>query len=167
MKTLLRPAATRYGSILMMAGLLVGCAANSSETPDGAPLARQLTQSDHCGLTAPGLVYLDNASQIDRLSGLPTRNLPLDSLKAVDFGREHLVLVSLGQKPTGGYGVTLDQSAIRDGTLELAVNVRQPAADAMVAQVLTTPCAVIAVAPDGWDELSVSGTGMKTLTRER
>lgn len=167
MKTLPRRPATRYLSVLVTAGLLVGCAVNRSETPDGAPLARQLTQSDHCGLTAPGLVYLDNAEQIDRLSDLPTRNLPLDSLKAVDFEREHLVLVSLGQKPTGGYGVTLDQSAIREGTLELTVNVRQPAADAIVAQVLTTPCAVIAVSPDGWNDLSISGTGMKTLTRER
>ncbi|MGM0766888.1 MAG: protease complex subunit PrcB family protein [Pseudomonadota bacterium] len=151
----------------MTAVVLAGCAANRSETPEGAPLARQLTQSDHCGLAAPGLVYIDNVTQVDRLSGLPTRNLPLDSLKAVDFEREHLVLVSLGQKPTGGYGVTLEDSAIREGTLEVRVNVRQPAADAMVAQVLTTPCAVIAVTPADWQRISVSGAGMETLTRER
>lgn len=147
--------------------LIGGCAANRSATPEGAPLARQLTQSDHCGLAAPGLVYLEDAGQVDRLARLPTRNLPLASLKAVDFAREHLVLVSLGQKPSGGYGITLGHSAILEDVLEIAVNVRQPAADAMVAQVLTTPCAVIAVTPRHWQRLRVSGAGMKTLTRER
>lgn len=147
--------------------VLTGCAANRSATPEGAPLARQLTQSDHCGLAAPGLVYLDNVAQVERLSGLPTRNLPLDSLKAVDFEREHLLLVSLGQKTTGGYGITLEESVIRDGVLEVRVSVRQPAADAMVTQVLTTPCAVMAVTPANWKRLTVSGAGMETLTRER
>lgn len=147
--------------------VLTGCAANRSATPEGAPLARQLTQSDHCGLAAPGLVYLDNVAQVERLSGLPTRNLPLDSLKAVDFEREHLLLVSLGQKTTGGYGITLEDSVIRDGVLEVRVSVRQPAADAMVTQVLTTPCAVMAVTPANWKRLTVSGAGMETLTRER
>lgn len=147
--------------------VLTGCAANRSATPEGAPLARQLTQSDHCGLAAPGLVYLDNVAQVERLSGLPTRNLPLDSLTAVDFEREHLLLVSLGQKTTGGYGITLEDSVIRDGVLEVRVSVRQPAADAMVAQVLTTPCAVMAVTPANWKRLTVSGAGMETLTRER
>lgn len=167
MSTLQGRPATRYVSLLVTAGLLVGCAVNRGETAEGAPLARQLTQSNHCGLAAPGLVYLDSAGQIERLSGLPTRNLPLDTLRAVDFEREHLVLVSLGQKPTGGYGVTLDQSEIRDGTLEVTMTVRQPAADTLVAQVLTTPCAVLAITPEGWDRLKVSGAGMDTLTRER
>lgn len=155
-------------SVMAVAVLLMGCAVNRSEkTPEGAPLARQLTQSDHCGLTAPGLVYLESADDVERLSRLPTANLPLDSLKAVDFEREHLILVGLGQKPTGGFGVTLEGSVIHDSILEVDVALRQPAADAMVTQVLTTPCAVIAVTPDDWESLSVSGAGMETLTRER
>ncbi|MEX2476528.1 protease complex subunit PrcB family protein [Marinobacter sp.] len=158
---------TGVTALIAVALFLVGCAVNRSATPEGAPLARQLTQSDHCGLTAPGLVYVDQADQIARLEHLPARNLPLDALKAVDFDREHLLLIGLGQKPTGGYGVTLEGAEIREGALEVAVNVRQPATDAMVTQALTTPCAVIAVSPADWEELKVSGTGMDTLTRKR
>ncbi|MEQ9544625.1 MAG: protease complex subunit PrcB family protein [Marinobacter sp.] len=149
--------------------LFAGCAAtvSRSETSEGAPLARQVTQSDHCGLTAPGVVYVERYDQLQRLSRLPAQNLALDSLVSVDFEREHLVLVGLGQKPTGGYGVTLESSAITEGVLELSVNVRQPSADTMVTQALTTPCAVIAVTSQAWDRLRVSGTGMETITRRR
>lgn len=163
-------------STLTLAGLLTvsmgamvvsGCAANYAETAEGAPLARQLTQSDHCGLTAPGLVYVDQADQVDRLANLPAGTFSLDPLKAVDFDREHLLIVGLGQKPTGGYGITLENSAIRDDVLEITVSVRQPAAGTMVSQVLTTPCAVMAISPEHWQRLSVSGEGLNNLTRER
>lgn len=161
----------RYARVGFVVSVLLfaGCAAtvSRSETSEGAPLARQVTQSDHCGLTAPGVVYVERYDQLERLSRLPAQNLALDALANVDFEREHLVLVGLGQKPTGGYGVTLDSSAINDDVLELAVNVRQPSAGVMVTQALTTPCAVIAVTPDAWDRLQVSGTGMETLTRKR
>lgn len=161
----------RYARAGLVVGalLVAGCAAtvSRSETSQGAPLARQVTQSDHCGLTAPGVVYVERYDQLERLSRLPAQNLALDTLATVDFEREHLVLVGLGQKPTGGYGVTLDSSTITDGVLELAVNVRQPAAGTMVTQALTTPCAVIAVTPDAWNRLRVSGNGMETLTRKR
>lgn len=152
---------------MVIALLATGCAVSRSQTSEGAPLARQVTQSDHCGLTAPGLVYVSDARQLERLSRLPAQNLALDPLANVDFEREHLVLVGLGQKPTGGYGVTLSSSGLSDDVLELAVDVRQPQADAMVTQALTTPCAVIAITPEEWKRLRVSGPGMKTLTRKR
>ncbi|EON93826.1 hypothetical protein MARLIPOL_01940 [Marinobacter lipolyticus SM19] len=161
----------RYSRVGFVVSVLLfaGCAAtvSRSETSEGAPLARQVTQSDHCGLTAPGVVYVERYEQLERLSRLPAQNLALESLATVDFEREHLVLVGLGQKPTGGYGVTLDSSAIIDGVLELAVNVRQPSSGTMVTQALTTPCAVIAVSPDAWDRVRVSGAGMETMTRKR
>ncbi|MFO8140286.1 MAG: hypothetical protein R6T87_00005, partial [Marinobacter sp.] len=57
----------RITAMALAATLVTGCAINRSATADGAPLARQVTESDHCGLTAPGLVYISNASELDRL----------------------------------------------------------------------------------------------------
>lgn len=147
--------------------LAAGCAVNRSATADGAPLARQVTESDHCGLTAPGLVYLSNAQSLDKLAQLPSGNLALNKLRGIDFEQEHLVLVGLGQKPTGGYGLTLQSAEIVDDVLELVVRARKPPADAMVTQALTTPCAVIAISPNDWEQVRVSGEGLKTFTRER
>lgn len=147
--------------------LVAGCAANRSATADGAPLARQVTESDHCGLTAPGLVYVSNARELDELASLPSGNLALNKLRVIDFEQEHLVLVGLGQKPTGGYGLTLESANIVDDVLELVVTARQPAEDAMVTQALTTPCTVIAISPNDWEQLRVSGDGIETFTRQR
>ncbi|MFO7995211.1 MAG: protease complex subunit PrcB family protein [Marinobacter sp.] len=154
-------------AIALAVTLVTGCAINRSATADGAPLARQVTASDHCGLTAPGLVYISNASELDRLETLPSGNLSMNQLRALDMEQEHLVLVGLGQKSTGGYGVTLESAEIVDDVLELTLNTRKPAADAMVTQALTTPCAVIAISPEDWKRLRVSGEGLDTITRER
>lgn len=154
-------------SVVILTLVLASCAVNRSETAEGTPLARQVTQSDHCGLTAPGLVYVTSAQQVRTLAELPAQNLSLEPLKALDFEREHLVLVGLGQKPTGGYGVTLESSRIVDDVLHLRVSVRQPAPDSLVTQALTTPCAVIAISPDDWERLEVSGDGLTTMTRQR
>ncbi|MDX1551558.1 MAG: protease complex subunit PrcB family protein [Marinobacter sp.] len=147
--------------------LLAGCAVNRSATATGAPLARQVTESDHCGLTAPGLVFVESASALDKLERLPSGNLAMKKLRAIDLEDEHLVLVGLGQKPTGGYGLTLAAAEIADDVLELSLDVRKPAPDAMVTQALTTPCAIIAITPDDWKQLRISGEGLETITRER
>ena len=142
---------------LLVATLLAsGCASSRSETAEGGPLARQITQSAHCGLTAPGHVHLTSREEVQRLEALPGRNLSLETLKTVQFEREHIVLAAIGQKPTGGYSVTLDSSEIRSGTLKLTVRVSEPAPGTMVTQALTTPCAVIAVTAKGWDDIQIT-----------
>jgi len=136
--------------------MLSGCASSRSETAEGGPLARQVTQSAHCGLTAPGHVHLASRQDVQKLEALPGRNLSLEALKTIEFEREHIVLASIGQKPTGGYSVTLDSSEIRGGTLELRVRVAEPAPGTIVTQALTTPCAVIAVTAQGWDDIQIT-----------
>lgn len=154
-------------ALALAVSLVAGCAVNRSATAEGAPLARQVTESDHCGLTAPGLVYVSTAGDLDKLAQLPSGNLALSMLRAIDFEQEHVVLVGLGQKTTGGYGLTLQSSEIVDDVLELMVEVRRPAAGAMVTQALTTPCAVIAISPDDWEQLRVSGKGLEGFSRQR
>lgn len=158
----------RFWSMLVpvMASVLVACAGSADLTEGGAPLARQLLQSDHCGLTAPGIVMIAGRPEVATLKSLPASHLALEPLSQVDFANEYLLLVGLGQKPTSGYGITLAGSRIRGGQLEIAVTVREPAKGAMLAQVLTTPCAVVAVSDEGWRSLKVSGEGYPVVTRE-
>lgn len=154
-------------ALALAISLVAGCAVNRTATADGAPLARQVTESDHCGLTAPGLVYISDSAELDRLEQLPSGNLSMNQLRALDLQQEHLVLVGLGQKSTGGYGLTLESAEIVDDVLELTLKAREPAEDATVTQALTTPCAVIAISPDDWQQLRVSGKGLDTITRDR
>ncbi len=158
---------THMIAMTLVITMVAGCAVNRSATASGAPLARQVTESDHCGLTAPGLVYISNASDLDKLARLPSGNLAMKKLRALDLEQEHLVLVGLGQKYTGGYGLTLKSAEIVDGVLELTLNARKPASDAMVTQALTTPCAIIAITPDHWERLKATGEGLDTITHAR
>lgn len=158
----------RVGALLSLSALLLaGCATQRQATASGAPLARQVTASEHCGLTAPGLVYLTSADEVRALSGLPGQAINLSSMAALDFSREHLLLVALGQRSTGGYGLTLAASEQLGDTLQLEMDVYRPAPDAMVTQVITTPCTALAVTASGWRTVTVHGEGLPTLSRSR
>lgn len=157
-------------AVLALLGLVLtaGCAANLTETRNGAPLARQVTASSHCGLTVPGLVYLSDRTDVQKLARVPGQTLTFGNLEQLDFSREHLVVVALGQKPTGGYGATLADSTIRSGDLVLTLTIQQPGKGTMVTQALTTPCTVVALtAGDGWRNLVVSGPEFGPITHKR
>lgn len=150
-----------------LASVLAGCASQVVTTASGAPLARQVTASQHCGLTAPGLVYLTSVDQVRALSELPGQTINLSSLAAIDFSREHLLIVALGRRNTGGYGVTLAGSEQLGDELRLAMDVRSPAPDALVTQVITTPCTALAITASGWQTVTVHGEGLPAMSRRR
>lgn len=150
-----RPVRSLIGVAVCFAALGAGCAVSQTETESGAPIARQIAQSAHCGLVAPGHIHLASAAEVDRLESVPDRRLSLAPLREVRFANEHVVLAALGQKPTGGYSVTLAGAEIVDEQLVLSVKVQEPEPGMMVTQALTTPCAAIAVTASGWTGIRV------------
>lgn len=159
--------------------LLAGCAGNNGEkdqdvgtgkgveTRQQAPLARQITASDYCGLTAPGLVYLDSQKALQAFRSLNGQMLSLDSASSLDFQREHLLVVAMGRKNSGGYGLTLMNTVMEGSTLAVTTRVHTPAPDSMVTQALTTPCVVLAVTAGYWDRVVVRGDSLTNMTRAR
>jgi len=140
--------------------LLAGCAyPDTVQDKSDALWARQITQSAHCGLTGPGVAYVQTAERLQQLLGLPAQNMAVQQLRQVDLAKEHLLFVTLGEKPTGGYSVSLASSSIENpgNILRLAMTVRAPAPETMVSQVITSPCVVLAVPAAGWPEIRVSG----------
>ncbi|WP_152207726.1 protease complex subunit PrcB family protein [Marinobacter changyiensis] len=159
--------------------ILAGCAGKNGnpdqsvgtgkdvETRQQAPLARQITASDYCGLTAPGLVYLDSLQALQAFRSLNGQMLSLDSAASLDFQREHLLVVAMGRKNTGGFGLTLADAEMEGSTLAVTARVRTPAPGSMVTQALTTPCVVLAVKADDWNRVVVRGDGLTNMTRTR
>lgn len=137
------------------------------EAKQQAPLARQITASDYCGLTAPGLVYLDSPTALQAFRSLNGQMLSLNSVSTLDFEREHLLVVAMGRKNTGGYGLTLVNAAMEGSTLAVATRVHTPAPDSIVTQALTTPCVVLAVTAGDWDKVVVRADGLTNMTRAR
>lgn len=150
---------------VLLMSVLSACAMSPATTSGGVPLARQITASGQCGFTAPGLVYMDSRERLNALS--EARGTNLVAVENHDFRREHLLLVAAGRKPSGGYGVGLQDSRLREGELDITVEVRSPAPDQAVTMALTSPCALLAVTAEGWRRITVSGPGFEELSFQR
>jgi hypothetical protein len=70
----------------------------------------------------------------------PERPLP-----AVNFAREAVAAVFLGTRPTGGYGVEIVGAAEKAGAFVVQYRETKPGADAIAAQVITSPFLLVAM----------------------
>ncbi|MGM0570208.1 protease complex subunit PrcB family protein [Marinobacter sp.] len=152
-------------SMLVIATTLTACAGSGGQRVADGQAARQITAASQCGFTEPGLVYMDSRERLEEVTG--TRGMNLTAMGDHDFSREHLLLVAAGRKPSGGYGVRLESGRLEGSVLALSMTLRTPSPDQMVTQALTSPCAVVAVAAEGWQTVRVTGSGMPELSLER
>ncbi|MEC7815993.1 MAG: protease complex subunit PrcB family protein [Pseudomonadota bacterium] len=144
--------------------LLTACASGGSVN-DSEVNVRQVTQSAQCGLTGPGIAYVLNESERESLLDLNGQNMVTRAVRDVNLTRESIVIVTLGQKPTAGYSVGLANASADGETLTLSVQVSSPPADAMTAQVITSPCVVLAVPADNWQQIRVLGLTEQPLVK--
>ena len=63
-------------------------------------------------------------------------NAPADQ---IDFSAHQVVLLTMGEKPTGGYGIRIDSVEETNGTLKLGATETGPGSNCMVTQALTAP----------------------------
>ena len=73
------------------------------------------------------------------------RVMPKPERPAVDFSREIVVLVAMGQRPSGGYAVAIDGVFEADGRLYVRVNERSPGQSCFVTAALTQPVDAVRV----------------------
>lgn len=73
------------------------------------------------------------------------------ALPQVDFQRETLVAIFLGQRNSGGYGVTVRRVAVEGNDLYLDTEFREPAAGAITTQALTSPWTLVRVLRGGFE----------------
>jgi hypothetical protein len=66
-------------------------------------------------------------------------------LPEVDFRRESVVAIFIGQRPTGGYEIDLEEVTIEDGEVYVSLRENEPAEDAITTQVLTSPWVMFSV----------------------
>jgi len=106
----------------------------------------QLARATQTGYDAPAELAIRDATPWDDAW---RRLHPGDAppAPAVDFGREMVVVVALGQRPTGGVDVAIDSAVVApDDGATVHYTVREPGAGCMAAQVITTPATAARVA---------------------
>ena len=71
--------------------------------------------------------------------------IPAPAAPSVDFTKQKVVTVFMGQKPTGGYGLRLVSSNLRRDGLRLLLEASAPAAGLVQSQVITSPYLMLTV----------------------
>lgn len=143
--------------------VLAGCetpmpATGSADAEAGQ--ARLLWSEAQCGSERSGARFVADRKDLDTIvARAASQQIGAEpkSLEGVDFAQQRVVLVSRGRKPTPGYGIELDESTLQiDGErATLTLRLAQPDPDAVQAQMLTTPCALVVLPRGGYKELRV------------
>jgi hypothetical protein len=135
---------------MMLAALLLigGCAQTSgSAAGDRLLPAQTLYANPQCGgLAHPAVIWI--ASLDDwrfYYQQMMRQRIKPPLLPAVDFPREGVLLIAMGQRPAAGYGLNLigDTVAIQDGVLTARVEWREPQPGYRQAQMISNPCLLL------------------------
>ncbi len=159
--------------------IVSACGPGLSQSPvadSTEPVQLQVVnRGSRCAAVQPGVeVIRDTASwaewrrQQDRQVLLATDG-PDDEGTAIDFGRSTVIVISMGQKPTPGYAVEVlaDSAVLQGESLNISTVWQQPAEDAILAQVLTSPCVAISVSTMRYDTVKVDDQQGDTIIDQR
>lgn len=136
--------------------LINGCAGTANHSKEETTLqVRLLWQGNQCVTKrlTPHATWIEDPALFKKTYSGFTQNYTgaqQNLLSQVDFSREGLLIVAMGQKPTGGYGLELNHeiAVVSDDVAVVSVSWIEPQKDAIVPQVITSPCLVI-ILPKG------------------
>ncbi len=111
-----------------------------------APAVRVLAAGQQSAVRVPVARTVTNRMIfLDVWAAIHANQSPPPTPPEVDFERETVVVLVLGERRTGGYGVAVRQVTERRDTVTLTVGVISPVPDAMVTMALTSPYQIVSV----------------------
>jgi len=130
-----------------------GCVGTDSYSKGQQTLeVRVLFKGDQCRTDRlnPHAIWIEDSDQFKKTYARLTKHIiggQQDLSSRVDFSREDILIVAMGQKPTGGYGLELNRefAIISDDTAVLRVSWIDPPKGAILSQIITSPCLAIIV----------------------
>lgn len=131
---------------------LPGCAATPPAGSDGTVAVETLYASGQCGgLDSSAVAWIaDTATWRQRYAEVNSLRMEPPPPPAVDFSRDGVLLIDMGQQASAGYGLTLagEAATVQGGVLTVPVDWREPRSGYAQAQVMSHPC-VLVKAPAG------------------
>jgi len=88
------------------------------------------------------LRWVDEFAWIAATRDFPASRFVTRAMDKVEFRHQVKngeIILSWGEKPTGGYVITIEETAIEEGDLYVYYSLRSPGPDEMVSQALTYP----------------------------
>ena len=133
-----------------------GCMGTDTQSKEKPTLkVRLLFKGSQCRTNRlnPHAIWIEDPDQFKKTHARLTKHTigaQQDLSSRVDFSREGILIVAMGQKPTGGYGLDLNRefAVISDDTAVLRVSWIDPPKGAILPQIITSPCLAI-ILPKG------------------
>lgn len=123
--------------------LLLACA---NAAPSEALPLRLLAKGNFSGFPEAKQEVIQTKADWERAwAKLSVRVKDADKVPVVDFSKEMVILVTLGQQRTGGYSIEITKVEEAGGKLRISVQRREPDPGALVLQVITAPFHALAV----------------------
>jgi hypothetical protein len=144
---------------------LSACAALNDDQTKVLPI-NEIYSASTCNIQAQGITAIKDKGQLQQVMKKANAHR-LDSklldLSLIDFRSSHVFLITMGTRPNSGYSLTRtgNEARLEDSALHLPIKVNLPEKDRMYAQVMTSPCIVIAVTAGIYDTINIEG--MDTL----
>lgn len=144
----------------MVLVVMVGCAQPSVKAAGDATVSiATLASQGQCGSqNRPTVRWIADAGEWrDLHARINSQWMNPPPPPTVDFPREGVLLIAMGQRSSAGYGLTLADkvAVVRDGVLTVRVDWREPLPDRLRAQVMTSPCLLVAVPDAGFTRIEV------------
>lgn len=122
--------------------LIVSCGAKKTSDTGSKALYEILTEQSDGGGNIRFFEILTEPNEIKMLESDPYLK---DKMKHDDIGNSNYVILNMGEKNTGGYSIGIEKVEETDKNIIITIKENNPAADAMVTQVITYPYTVVKV----------------------
>lgn len=100
--------------------------------------------SQYSGFGDPARIVVDDAAQWAEVwARLWNNQRPLPPLPAVDFAREVVIVAAMGSRPTGGYGVRVQDAAVQANQVVVRAVETSPGSGCVTTQAFTAPADVV------------------------
>lgn len=126
--------------------LAVGCSSSLDGPSTHTPLtvtrlsSEPISFTDASQLRQPErLVIRDQAAWVAAWSSLWPAFAPIPAPPNVDFSREMIVFVALGERPTGGYSILVDSAAASARGVTVWIGTSSPGLHCVTTQAFTQP----------------------------
>ena len=104
------------------------------------------TVSSGIAATAPTLLVAENKADFDALfERMVAMQLPRPVSPDVDLAKNILLYVSVGKKPTTGYGLKVSTVCCRGSTMQVLIDSTSPDPKGIAGQMVTNPALLLAI----------------------
>jgi hypothetical protein len=126
--------------LLMTSMTLLACGSQPAQVVYSVPIG---IQSQQCFITqVESYIWLE---QKDEWLELPVQSRQQFEAVKVNWLEENVLIVSLGQKPSAGYGIELNNWLLEQDHWQVMRTSQKPIAGRMQAQMITSPCIMVKI----------------------